>query len=316
MASFTSKKEKSFKPVYQIGIDLGGTKTEIILLEGSRRELFRKRIATPVDTKDNYQAVIDNIDSLVTQALSSIETESSCSIGIGIPGTLDIQSGIVQNANTTWLKERNFKQDLENRLNKQVAMANDANCFTLAESISGAAKGHRLVFGIIMGTGCGGGICFNRKLHMGHNGIAGDWGHFSIDPLGDKCFCGNIGCIDTKLTGPALSTSYKKLTNQSVPAESVVTRARQKEPDAVTAFEIFLDNFGKAVGGLVSLLDPDAIVIGGGLSNIDELYTQGMGKVQKYAFHKKITTPIYKNKLGDSAGVYGAAWLGSGAHFK
>ncbi len=215
----------------------------------------------------------------------------------------------MQNANTTWLAGHNFKADLEQRLGKEIFMENDANCFTLAEAIGGAAKKHHFVFGIIMGTGCGGGLCINGKLHSGNHGIAGEWGHFTIDPQGEECYCGNIGCIDTKLTGPGISRSYKKLTGHELSAEDIVEKARQQDRNCQHVFNQFMDDFGRSVGGLIALLDPEAIVLGGGLSNIPELYTVGVEYIQKHAFHKKVRTPILKNELGDSAGVFGAAWL-------
>jgi len=296
-------------PKYQIGIDLGGTKIEVILLTEAGESLFRERAATPVDTQNNYQNVIKRIHDLVDQALACIPSTNNYTIGVGIPGTLDKASGIVQNANTTWLAGHNFKADLERRLGKEVFMDNDANCFTLAEAIGGAAKDYHLVFGIIMGTGCGGGMCINGKLHSGNHGIAGEWGHFTIDPRGEKCFCGNTGCIDTKLTGPGISKAYEKLTSKKLYAEQIIEKARLEDKLCQKVFNQFLDDFGRSVGGLISLLDPDAIVLGGGLSNIHELYTTGVASIQKYAYHKKMRTPILKNQLGDSAGVFGAAWL-------
>jgi len=296
-------------PKYQIGIDLGGTKIEVILLTDTGEEIFRQRAATPVDTLDNYQNVLIKIHDLVRQSLAQIPSTDNYTIGVGIPGTLDQAIGIVQNANTTWLAGHNFKDDLEKHLHKEVFMENDANCFTLAEALNGAAKDYHLVFGIIMGTGCGGGLCINGKLHSGNHGIAGEWGHFTIDPNGKKCYCGNIGCIDTILTGPGISKSYEILTGSEIPAEQIVENARNHDEESQQIFDQFLDNFGRSVGGLISLLDPDAIVLGGGLSNIPELYTVGIQYIQKYAFHKKVRTPILKNELGDSAGVFGAAWL-------
>jgi fructokinase len=304
------KYKSGHRPKYQIGIDLGGTKIEIILLTKENKELFRKRVPTPADTKNNYTSALESIHLLVKEALSVVSPKDDYMVGVGIPGTLDKTTGIVQNANTTWLAGHHFQADLAKKLGKEIFMDNDANCFTLAEVIGGAAMGYKIVFGIIMGTGCGGGLCINGTLHSGNHGIAGEWGHFSIDPKGEKCFCGNIGCIDTKLTGTGMTRSYKKIMNKVLSAEQIVDRARNNDKQCRLIFDQFLDDFGKSVGGLISLLDPDAIVLGGGLSNIPEIYTTGVERVQKYAFHKKIRTPIFKNLLGDSAGVFGAAWLG------
>ncbi|WP_022665778.1 ROK family protein [Desulfospira joergensenii] len=309
MEGSSGKKDQGF----QIGIDLGGTKTEIILLSRGTRELFRERIPTPKDEPDNYTAVLGNIQGLVKKALTCLPDREKYTIGIGIPGTLDRPTRLVWNANTTWLAGKPFQADLEKRLGRPVVMDNDANCFVLAEAMAGAAKGFGLVFGIIMGTGCGGGLCINGRLHSGSHGIAGEWGHLSVDPAGELCFCGNRGCIDTKLTGPAMTRAYSKLTGQTLDAREIAALARKGEKDGVRVFQQFLDDFGRAVGGLISLLDPDAIVLGGGLSNIPELYSLGMERVRAYAFHEKVRTPILKNRLGDSAGVIGAAWLGASA---
>ncbi len=293
----------------RIGIDFGGTKIEIIVLSPADETIFRERVQTPTRFNDNYGETIKKIKTLFNKALNVLPERAEFTIGVGIPGTLDKSSGIVQNANTTWLANRHFCRDLEKTLGCKVFMENDANCFTLAEASGGAAKGYPMVFGIIMGTGCGGGLCINGTIHSGRHGIAGEWGHFAFDPQGEKCFCQNIGCIDTKLTGPGLSKSYKKLFSKTLTAEQIVDKARAKDPKCLKVFDHFLEDFGRAVGGLISILDPDAVVLGGGLSNISELYTDGIEKIQKYAFHKNIQTPILKNKLGDSAGVFGAAWL-------
>ncbi|NOX33823.1 MAG: ROK family protein [Deltaproteobacteria bacterium] len=298
------------KPEYRIGIDLGGTKAEVILLAKEGQECFRKRVATPVNTKNNYKSVLETIHTLVNQALSVVPPTDDYTIGVGIPGTMDKNTGMVQHANTTWLAGHYFKSDLEKKLEKEILMDNDANCFTLAEAVGGAATGYKIVFGIIMGTGCGGGLCIDGTIHSGNHGIAGEWGHFSIDPKGEKCFCGNVGCIDTVLSGPGMARSYKKKTGKDLPAEQIVNKARNNDQECMQIFDRFLDDFGKSVGGLISILDPDAIVIGGGLSNIPELYTTGIRKVKKYAYHQNVRTPVLKNFLGDSAGVFGAAWLG------
>lgn len=301
----------SKEPGPRIGIDLGGTKTEIIVLDPGDRELFRERIPTPRNRPDNYTAALDHIQGLVRRGLARLPGRSDYTIGIGIPGTLDRSTCRIQNANTTWLAGKPFQADLETRLGRPVAMDNDANCFVLAEAMAGAARKYGLVFGIIMGTGCGGGLCINGRLHRGIHGIAGEWGHWSNDPAGDICFCGNRGCLDTRLTGPAITRSYSRLTGRTRKAEDIVELARKGEKESRKVFHQFLDDFGRAVGGLISLLDPDAIVLGGGLSNIPELYSLGVERVRDWAFHEKIRTPILKNRLGDSAGVIGAAWLGA-----
>ena len=189
-------------------------------------------------------------------------------------------------------------------------MENDANCFTLAESLKGAAKEYGFVFGMILGSGCGGGICINGRIHQGRHLIAGEWGHYAIDPTGDRCWCGNSGCVETKISGTGTSNQFFNKFGEKLSFEEIVQCYRNGDSRCIDVFNQFLDDFGRAVGGLISLLDPDAIVIGGGLSNIDELYDLGVDRVRQYAFHEHVQTPILKNKLGDSAGVYGAAWIG------
>jgi len=310
MPGLTLAKSLQCSTRYQIGIDLGGTKIEAVLLEGADKILSKKRVATPIDTPDNYRQVIKRIKGLIEDALTTVQGTQDYTIGVGIPGTLDMETGVVQNANTTWLAGHHFRDDLSKTLNKTVIMENDANCFTLAESLGGAAQGYNLVFGIIMGTGCGGGLCINGHIHSGNHGIAGEWGHFSIDPKGYTCFCGNQGCIDTLLTGPGIMRSFKHLTGSDLTVEEIVEKSKHNDADCGVVLDLFLENFGRSLGGVISFLDPDAIVLGGGLSNIEELYTIGLERSRKYAFHKKVRTPILKNKLGDSAGVFGAAWLG------
>jgi fructokinase len=297
---------------YQIGIDLGGTKTEAVLLDPSGGELFRKRQATPRESSDSdiYAAIIESVSSLTGETARKVPAGEPYTIGVGIPGILDAETLKVQNANTTSLIDRPFKADLEQRLGRSVGMENDANCFTLAECIKGAGRGRRIVFGVIMGTGCGGGICMNGLIHNGRHGIAGEWGHFSVDPDGADCFCGNRGCVETLISGTGVEIRHKARWGQALSMKAISRGYRNGDPECVETFTRFLDDFGRCLGGVVSFLDPDAVVLGGGLSNIDELYTLGRERMQAYAFHPHATTPILKHQLGDSAGVYGAAWIG------
>jgi fructokinase len=297
---------------YQIGIDLGGTKTEAVLLDPSGGELFRKRQATPrqMPDPDTYAAIVETVSSLIEETAKVVPAGKPYTVGIGIPGILDADTQKIQNANTTSLIGRPFKADLEQRLGRSVAMENDANCFTLAECVNGAGRGRRIVVGVIMGTGCGGGICIDGRIHNGRHGIAGEWGHFSVEPEGAACFCGNRGCVETLISGTGVEHRHTVRCGQTLPMKAITRGFRTGDPECVETFTRFLDDFGRCLGGVVSFLDPDAVVLGGGLSNIDELYTLGRRRMQAYAFHPRATTPILKHQLGDSAGVYGAAWIG------
>lgn len=293
---------------YKIGVDLGGTKTEVILLDPMDAVLLRKRIATPAE--EGYAAIRGAIAELISETVQVIPSDAECAIGIGIPGAINRITGLVQNANTTCLIGKPFLADLTTSVGHPLQMENDANCFALAEAISGAAKGYGLVFGIIMGTGCGGGLCINKKVRTGPHGIAGEWGHLTIDPLGMRCYCGNRGCVETKISGSGVEASHFEKFGRRLSMEEITTAFRQGDGQATETFLQFLDDFGRSLGGLISILDPDAVVLGGGLSNIEELYTMGIERVKAYAFHDNLQTPILKNRLGDSAGVFGAAWIG------
>ncbi|NQU03649.1 MAG: ROK family protein [Syntrophaceae bacterium] len=296
---------------YQIGIDLGGTKMESILFSPRGEELYRKRIPTPEKKREQYTDVCDAVVAMVLETADNLSGSDVFTVGVGIPGTVNNRTGLIQNANLTCLTGRPFKADLEEKLERPVAMDNDANCFVLAESRAGAAQGYGLVFGIIMGTGCGGGLCIDGRVHQGQHGIAGEWGHFAVDPRGEKCFCGNRGCVETKISGTGVRMAFFKNYGRRLTMQEITEGYRKNDIQCVQSFEQFLDDFGRCLGGLISILDPDAVVIGGGLSNIDELYTLGVERVRNYAFHERIETPILKNRLGDSAGVFGAAWIGA-----
>ena len=295
----------STEPVHRIGIDLGGTKTEVVLLDEKGNTRLRNRKPTPAD--QGYEAILDVVVELVEQA--RLETGQIYSEGIGIPGILDLETDLVLNANTTIMIGHPLRKDLESRLGCPVKIENDANCFALAEATMGAGRNFDTVFGVIMGTGCGGGIVMNGKLHSGHHGIAGEWGHFSIDPAGPQCWCGNKGCIETLISGGGLKKKFQAEHGQERTFPDIVEAARKGTEPEKGFFRQFLDDYGRALGGLISVLDPDAVVLGGGLSNLPELYAEGRQKVLQYTFHKKAKTPILQNELGDSAGVFGAAYL-------
>ncbi|MCP4159241.1 MAG: ROK family protein [Deltaproteobacteria bacterium] len=290
---------------YKIGVDLGGTKTEVLVLK-DKDTILRKRYKTP--SGNNYDKILNNLIDIISEAITIIPKENEFSVGIGIPGSIDTND-LVQNANTTSLIGKPLKKDIENSLKMEVSVENDANCFTLAESISGACSNYGLVFGIIMGTGCGGGISINKKIRSEPNNIAGEWGHMSVNPHGHDCYCGKKGCIETLISGKGVENDYFVRFNKTLSMEEIVYGAKDDDEKCLIVYNSFLDNFGRVLGGLISILDPDAVVLGGGLSNIDDLYTKGIELVRKNAFHADLKTPILKNKLGDSAGVYGAAWL-------
>jgi fructokinase len=293
---------------YRIGIDLGGTKTEAVLLDPDNKEIQRKRIRTPAQS--GYEAIVKSLHRLIFNTGNNVPSGCEYTIGIGIPGSINLDTDLVQNANTTCLIGKPLRKDMENLLGREIEIENDANCFTLAESLEGAAKGYGLVFGVIMGTGCGGGICMDGSVRKGSHSIAGEWGHFSVDPGGAECYCGNRGCVETKISGGGVEAAYFNRYGRKIAMNDIVDGYRNNEPSCVNTFDSFLDDFGRCMGGLISILDPDAVVIGGGLSNITELYAEGYEIIKKYAFHSNIRTPVLRNKLGDSAGVFGAAWIG------
>lgn len=292
----------------RIGIDLGGTKTEAVVLNPRGDVSWRLRRPTP--TQGGYDAILQNVADLVHQAETHVPAGVGATVGIGIPGSIRRETGRVQNANTTSLIGRPLQKDLEALLNRSATVDNDANCFTLAEALAGAAKGHDMVFGVIMGTGCGGGLFIDGRVRVGPNAIAGEWGHFVADPEGAPCYCGNRGCVETLISGGGVEKRFFQETGRQLPMPDIVSGARAGDPVCRKAFDRFLDDFGRCLGGLISVIDPDAVVLGGGLSHIEELYGIGTERVRHYAFGEDIRTPILKNHLGDSAGVIGAAWIG------
>ncbi len=285
----------------KLGVDLGGTKTEAILLDENFSVIKRKRIPTP---QNDYQKILDSISSLVLEMSENIP---DFSLGICTPGAISKQTGLIKNSNTQCLIGKSLREDLENKLGKKVSMENDANCFALAEATLGAAVNFDLVFGVILGTGVGGGIIINKKLHSGRTSIAGEWGHHTLHRDGNSCYCGKTGCVETYISGPSLESHWTKLTGKSQHLLEILA-----DPDNVQGKkwkDEFLENFGYGLANVIDILDPDAIVLGGGLSNIDFLYTEGKESVYDKVFSDLVDTPILKNKLGDSAGVFGACML-------
>jgi fructokinase len=289
----------------EIGIDLGGTKTEGVLLDATGAEIARQRRPTP--QQQGYQAILETIASLVTDLEAHSETR--CSVGIAAPGALDT-TGRVKNSNTQCLIGQPLLQDLETLLSRPVRLENDANCFTLAEALDGAGKNAVSVFGVIMGTGVGGGIVVNGELLPGLQHIAGEWGHNCLEKNGPLCYCGQHGCIETFLSGPGFSADYQRLGGDpTLSPQQIVADAEHQNATAQLALENLLERFGKALASVINILDPHVVVLGGGLSNIDCLYTEGVQRVATHVFNTSLDTPIRRNQHGDSAGVRGAARL-------
>ncbi len=284
----------------KIGIDLGGTKIEGILLDENLKTIQRKRIPTP---KNNYQEILQSIKSLVNDLSYNID---DFTLGICTPGTISKKTGLLQNSNTQSLIGRALDKDLQKLLDKKISLENDANCFVKAETSMGVAKGYGIVFGVIMGTGVGGGIAINGELHNGRTNIAGEWGHHTLHRNGNACYCGKYGCVETYISGPALEKRWLELTGitQTLPEILLSNNSKLKQWK-----DEFLENFGFGLSNVIDILDPDVIVLGGGLSNIDFLYSDGKDSVYDKVFSDLVDTPILKNILGDSAGVFGAALL-------
>jgi fructokinase len=286
--------------VHKIGIDLGGTKIEGILLDEKYNTIQRKRIETRQE--NGYDSIVQSIISLINELRA--KTDEKTSVGICTPGVTGADSGLIKNSNTQCLIGMPLKNDLENVLGFEIVMENDANCFALAESVLGSAKGHDVVFGVIIGTGVGGGIVINGTLHKGRTNIAGEWGHHTLYPNGNECYCGKQGCVETYISGPALEKRWFEITGKKESLQSIVQdlsdeKAKQWKKE-------FLENFGTSLANVIDILDPDVIVLGGGVSNIQFLYDQGKKAVYDKVFSDSIETPILKNSLGDSAGVFGA----------
>ncbi len=291
----------------RIGIDLGGTKIEGILLDVSGKEIARKRIET--EQGKGYEAILERIKGLCGELERQVPGQA-VTLGIGTPGSLSVRTELLKNSNTLCLNGKPFKKDLEKILGRKVEIQNDANCFALAEALQGAGIGSKLVFGVIVGTGCGGGIVYEGKVLVGKQRIAGEWGHTVIDPLGPPCYCGKRGCVETLISGGGLEARYAETYGKKLSLREIMERYRSKEKNEIRFMEQFFTHFGRALGNLINILDPDKIVLGGGVSNMDELYTEGVAAVQKEVFNDECTTPIVRHALGDSAGVIGAALIG------
>ncbi len=293
----------------RIGIDLGGTKIEAIAIDDNGIERFRCRIATP---KGSYRLTIAEISSLIAAAETEVGME--CSVGIGIPGTVSPATGLIKNANSTWLIGRPFERDLENALVRPVRLANDANCLALSEAVDGVGVDARTVFAVVLGTGVGGGLVADKKLIGGANSIAGEWGHNSfpwMDPdesPGPACWCGNRGCIETFLSGPALESEWRARGQKPLTVPDIVRLAARDE-NAEAFLSRYENRLARALASVINVFDPETIVLGGGLSNIERLYTNVPLLWQTFVFSDEIRTSLRRAQHGDASGVRGAAWL-------
>lgn len=290
----------------RVGIDLGGTKIEGMVMDPEGRELLRERRPTPA--AEGYPAILSAVVDLV-HALESRIGEH-CVVGVGTPGAISRRSGTLKNSNTVCMNGQPLHSDLERMLQREVRLENDANCFALSEAHDGAAQGCAVVFGVIIGTGVGGGIVCDGRVHTGAHRIAGEWGHNVLVTNGRRCYCGRRGCVETYLSGPGLARTYRDLSGgEEVAARKVAQRAAQGNAAARLAVERYLASFGRALATVINILDPDAVVLGGGLSNMDPLYGAGRDQVTRHLFNDELRTPILRHRHGDSSGVRGAARL-------
>ena len=294
----------------RIGLDLGGTKLEGIALDDDGTPLARRRVATP---RHDYGATVEAMAGLVRDL--EAETGRRGTVGVGMPGALSPATGLVKNANSTWLIGQPLDRDLSGLLERPVRFANDANCFALSEAVDGAAAGARVVFGVIVGTGTGGGIAVERRVLTGPNAIAGEWGH---NPLpwpragewpGPPCYCGKSACVETFLSGPGMARDFREATGEETTAPDVVARAEGGEAAAAAALERYEDRMARALAVVLNVLDPDVVVLGGGMSQIARLYDRVPRLWQEWAFSDRVDTPLRPPVHGDSSGVRGAAWL-------
>jgi fructokinase len=297
----------------RIGVDLGGTKIEVIALDDDGSECFRRRIATP---RGDYQSTIGAIAGLVHDAEKAV---GPATVGVGIPGAVSPATGLVKNANSTWLNGQPLAQDLVRMLKRHVVITNDANCFALSEAVDGAGAGRRVVFGVILGTGTGGAIVVDGRVLVGAHAIAGEWGH---NPLpwpeegewpGPPCYCGRTGCIETFLSGPGLSRDHHAATGERLDAGGIAKRAADGDEAAVVTMARYEGRLARGLASIINVVDPDAIVLGGGVSNIASLYEHVPHFWKAFVFSDRVSTPLLHARYGDASGVRGAAWMGGEA---
>ena len=294
----------------KIGIDLGGTKTEIIAIDNEGDIVLSRRVTSP---QHNYRNTLDNIVSLIRECED--ETGQKGTIGIGTPGAISKQTQTLKNSNSTWLNDKPLHSDLEAILECEIRIANDANCFALSEAVDGAAANDNIVFGVIIGTGTGGGIVIDKKLLNGPNGITGEWGHNPLpwktptETPGPECYCGKRGCIETFLSGPGMAAEFKRLTKAALTPPEILELAGNGNRIAVETLNIYYERLAKSLAHIINILDPDAIVLGGGMSNIEQIYEEVPKRWGNYVFSDNCETKLLKAKYGDASGVRGAARL-------
>ncbi len=294
----------------RIGIDLGGTKIEFVALEGDGREVHRHRMATP---RNDYTGTIRAIKESVEEIENKLQRSGT--VGVGIPGTISKTTKTVKNANSTWLNGRPFDRDLGVALSREVRCANDANCLAVSEATDGAGAGKHMVFAVILGTGCGGGVAFDGRVHNGRNGVAGEWGHNTLPWMraeeypGEPCYCGYRGCIETWISGTGLQADYKRATNVALAGKEIVERMEAGEAAAIACLERYEDRLTRSLANMINILDPDVFVLGGGMSQIPRLYQNVPQRLREYVFGQEADTPVLVAKHGDASGVRGAAWL-------
>nr|WP_255551275.1 fructokinase [Granulicella sp. dw_53] len=294
----------------RIGIDLGGTKIEALAIDKDGKELLRYRVPTP---REDYEGTIAAMVGLVQRIEK--ETGAVGTVGAGIPGSVSSRTGLVKNANSTWLNGMPFDRDLSAAMGREVRVANDANCLAVSEATDGAAAGKRVVFAVIVGTGCGGGVALNGQVHAGINGVGGEWGH---NPLpwaspeeypGPVCYCGKRGCLEMWISGTGVARDFLEVTGRAQSGPEIMAACEAGVPDAVAAVERLEDRLARALAHVINILDPDVFVFGGGLSKVERIYREVPKRLSRYVFGGETETPLLQAKFGDSSGVRGAAWL-------
>jgi fructokinase len=294
----------------RIGIDLGGTKIEALAIDKNGNELLRYRVPTP---RDDYAGTIAAMVGLVQRIEQ--ETGSVGTVGAGIPGSVSRRTGLVKNANSTWLNGMPFDRDLSAAMGREVRVANDANCLAVSEATDGAAAGKGLVFAVIVGTGCGGGVALNGHVHAGINGVGGEWGHNPLPWAGPEefpgplCYCGKRGCLETWISGTGVARDYLEVTGEEKSSPAIMAACEAGDPRAMAAVGRLEDRLARALAHVINILDPDVFVFGGGLSKVERIYREVPLRLKQYVFGDEADTPLVQAKYGDSSGVRGAAWL-------